>query len=324
MRNRVLTAALLVSMAALILDSRCAAASAKGALILCGQVLVPSLFPLFVLSTMLVPRITGIRIPYLARTLGMPDGSEGLFLLGCTGGFPLGAVCIAQAAADGDLEKPAAERMLGLCSLCGPAFLFGVLPRVMAMEYVLALFFLQLETALLLAAFWPSPAPGAYEPAVEAVSLPAAVQRATGSILSVCGWVTLAGVAAGFLGRWLFPILPEGTSLLLTGLLELSNGIFSLPGDENALTFFLSSIFVCFGGISVLLQIGGAAGSAGLRIGQCIAQKVIHSILGAVFAAAYLHWGRWILFVIPVILFAKITLEIPGQMVYNNRRKEGI
>lgn len=324
MRNRILTAALLLSMAALILDSHSAADSAWDALMLCGQVLVPSLFPLFVLSAMVVPRITEFRLPFLARLMGMPDASEGLFLLGCTGGFPLGAVCIAQAAADGDLEKPAAERMLGLCSLCGPAFLFGILPRVMGMEYVLALFLIQLETAIVLAAFWPYPAEGAYKPAIKAVSLPTAVQRAISSMISVCGWVILAGVAAGFLRRWLFPILPEGASLLLTGLLELSNGIFSLPGVEPALTFFLSTIFVCFGGISVLLQIGGAAGSAELGMGQCIAQKVVHGLLGAVFAAAYLHWGKWILFVIPVILFAKITLEIPGQMVYNNRRKEGI
>ena len=324
MRNRVLTAALLLSMVVLILDSRSAADSALDALMLCGQVLVPSLFPLFVLSAMVVPRITEVRLPFLARLLGMPDGSEGLFLLGCTGGFPLGAVCIAQAAADGGLDKKAAERMLGLCSLCGPAFLFGVLPRVMGMEYVLALILIQLETAIVLAAFWPDPEEGAYKPAIKAVSLPTAVQRAMSSMISVCGWVTLAGVAAGFLRRWLFPILPEGTSLLLTGLLELSNGIYSLPGAVNPLTFFLCTIFVCFGGISVLLQIGGAAGSAGLGMGQCIAQKVVHGLLGAVLAAAYLHWGKWILFVIPVILFAKITLEIPGQMVYNHRRKEGI
>ena len=144
------------------------------------------------------------------------------------------------------------------------------------MEYVLALFLIQLETAVVLAAFWPDTAEGAYKPAIKAVSLPTAVQRAISSMLSVCGWVTLAGVAAGFLRRWLFPILPEGTSLLLTGLLELSNGIFSLPGAEPALTFFLSTIFVCFGGISVLLQISGA------EPGLCTLAKVLCGTLAAV------------------------------------------
>ena len=296
-------------MAALILDSRCSAESARDALMLCGQVLVPSLFPLFVLSAMVVPRITGVRIPFLAHILGIPNGSEGLFLLGCTGGFPLGAVCIAQAAADGGLEKTAAERMLGLCSLCGPAFLFGILPRIMGMEYVLALFLIQLETAIVLAAFWPSPAIGAYESTAETVSLPTALHRATGSMLSICGWVTLAGVTTGFLRRWLLPLLPKETALLLVGLLELSNGILNLSGNDPALTFLLSSIFVCFGGISVLLQIGGAAGSAGLGMGQCIAQKLLHAMMGVVLSAAYLHCGKIILFVIPAILFTKITAQ---------------
>ena len=88
------TLLLLLSMIFLILDSRCAADSAREALILCCRTLIPSLFPLFVLGGMLVPALAQIRIPGLSRILGFP---EGYFLLGLLGGYPLGAACIASA-----------------------------------------------------------------------------------------------------------------------------------------------------------------------------------------------------------------------------------
>ena len=324
MRNRMTVTALILSAAALILDSRCAVASAADALSLCSRVLIPSLFPLFVITGMLIPGLREIRIPLLARLLGQPEGSEGLFLLGCVGGFPVGAACIAQAVRQGALSRTDAERMLGLCSFCGPSFLFGVLTKILPIGSVAALWIIQLETGILLAMLWPSRTIGTFQPLCESLSFSDSVQRAIQSILSVCAWVVLAGVAAGFLRQWLFPLLPEGISLLLTGLLELTNGILALSPQEPSQAFLLCAIFICFGGISVLLQIAGLAAPAGLSMGPCLRQKAVHALMGAIVAKAHLHLGNAILFVIPIILFAKIILEIPSQMLYNNRRKEGI
>ena len=214
--------------------------------------------------------------------------------------------------------------MLGLCSFCGPAFLFGVLPRILPTDQVMSIFVLQLETGILLAACWPGHSGKTMNPPRETFFLTEAVQKAMHSMFSICAWVILAGIATGLLQHWFFPLLPDEISLILTGLLELTNGIFSLPPEEPALIFLLCSVFVCFGGISVLLQIGAMAGAAELRMGQCIAQKILHGLLGAIAAAAYLQWGTLSFFLPPIILFLKITLEIPGQMVYNDPRKEGI
>ena len=324
MRKRVSAVFLVFSMAVLILDSRCAADSAADALALCARVLIPGLFPLFVVSGMLVPNLKGLRLSFLCGLLGIPEGSGGLFLLGLAGGFPVGAAAVAQAAGDGSLSRRDARRMLGLCSFCGPAFLFGVLPRILPMAQVAAVFVLQLETSLLVAAFWPGRSNGSIQPSHDPVTMTEAVRRAIQSMLSVCAWVMLAAVAAGYLRRWLFPLLPFGISLLLTGLLELTNGIFALSSADPDLTFILSTIFVCFGGISVLLQIGGIAATEKLKMGPCIGQKALHGLLGAAAAAGYLRFGPLFLFLPPAILFAKMALEIPRNMVYNGLRKEGI
>lgn len=325
MKNRAAVLGLLVAMAVLILDSRCASRSALTALELCLKTLIPNLFPLFVLSSLLIPKLTGLRLPFLARLLGIPQGSEGILLLGCAGGFPVGAASIVQAVQAKDICKRDAERMLGFCSFCGPSFLFGVIGTVLSLPDSLLIFTIQLETALLTAALWPDRSSDIYTPSSEPVDLPTAVRRALSSMATVCAWVLLAGVVSGFLTRWLFPFLPQPISVLLTGLLELTNGIFSLdtiPGRE--LRFLLTSVFVCFGGVSVLLQIAGLAAPTGLRIMPCIAQKATQSLLGAFLAFLCIRLGPAALLLPPAVLFAKIAVEIPATMVYNSRRKEGI
>lgn len=318
MKKRTLTA-LLLAMALLILDSRCAAESAREALSLCARTLIPSVFPLFVLGAMLVPGLAGIHIPGLSRLLGFP---EGFFLLGSVGGYPLGAACIVQAVERGELDQADAERMTGLCSLCGASFLFGVVGSVLSFRDAAALFVLQLEAAVLTAAFWPGAVRRSIRPSAEPVSLPDALNRAVGSILCVCGWVTLAAVAAGFLRRWVFPFLPGDASVVLTGLMELTNGIFAAQSLSNEMQFLLCALFCSFGGVSVLLQIRGL--SKHLRMGHCIAQKAVHALLTTALALLRLRFGGISLLAIPAILFAKIAVEIPGKLVYNVPRKEGI
>ena len=184
------------------------------------------------------------------------------------------------------------------------------------------LFALQLEAALLTAALWPGAA-GIQSPArTEAVSFPDALNKAIQSILTVCGWVTLAAVAAGFLRRWVFPFLPEGIAVVLTGLMELTNGILAAGNLGKDARFLLCALFASFGGISVLLQIRGV--SPGIRMGQCIGQKTVHAVITAALAFLYLRTGIPALILIPALLFAKIAVEIPSGMMYNVRRKEGI
>ena len=316
--NKRTAAALIVGGTALILDSRCAAQSARDALDLCTRTLVPSLFPLLVIAAALVPCLGAVRIPILARTLGIPSGAEGIWLLGAFGGFPVGAASIAQSVQCGALTKSDGERMLGLCSLCGPAFLFGVLPQFLPIIEVFAIFLIQMETSLLLGACWSGRSTGKISTISSSVSLTEAVQKGIHAIFNLCAWVTLAGVAAGFLRRWLFPFLPEPVGIVCTGLMELTGGIFALPQHGS---FLLATLFVCFGGVSVLLQIGGLASEAGLSMGQCVMQKLLHAALGTATACLWTKFGFYGL-LFPLVL-AKMGLEIPRRLLYNTGERKG-
>ena len=323
MRKRT-AAGLLFAMLALILDSRCAADSAREAIELCMGTLIPVLFPLFVLSAMLVPALGAIRLPLLSKILGFPEGGGGLFLIGCAGGFPVGAACVAQAAKDSQLSREMAGDLLGLCSFCGPSFLFGVIGNVLSLRDAAVLLVIQLETALLIAVFRRHSDPGTYRSGPEAISLPEAVRRAISSIATVCAWVVLAGVAAGFLRRWLFPLLPKALGILLTGILELTNGVFALEGLSPGLRLPFCAFFVTFGGVSVLLQIAAVAAPAGLRMGKCIRQKTVQALLAAVIAILVQMIGPWAMALPLLVLIPKIAVEISGGVCYDIGRKEGI
>ncbi len=324
MKHRVRLILLIFAAVALILDSGTAGASAQKSMELCGKTLIPGLFPLFILSNLLVPQLGSSKLPGLSRLLGLPSGSEGIFLLGCCGGFPVGAACIAQAVNCGGISKKDGERMLGLCSFCGPSFLFGILGQLLGIQLAGLIFLIQLEGALLLGALWPGCSKHRFQSPKETVSLPEAMHRGIQSMLSVCAWVILAGVLTGYLRCWVFPHLSEEAGILLTGLTELTGGIFAVGGLSAHIQFLFCTIFACFGGISVLLQIAGLASGVGLAMSTCILQKLLHAVLGCLLAAMYLHIGMSALFLIPTLLLLKISVEISGKMVYNVGRKEGI
>lgn len=316
-----------LAMVLLILDSACAAQSVQDAIDLCLQTIIPSLFPLFVLSGILVSMLGGVCIPFLSDFCNLPRGSESIFLLGLMGGFPMGAQCIVQSIEQGNLSHRDAERMLGICNNCGPAFLFGILGSVFSDPKVpLALLLIQAEAAMLTAALWPGK-PGSFNGNTNTqISVPKAVARAVRSMASICSWVIVAKVILGFLKRWLFPFLLEMNQVIFTGFLELTSGCLALT-DVNSETqrLLLCCAFICFGGISVLLQIQGLTAAQGLSMKICIAQKLTQMLIGVVLGCLYLGGGFVpLILLVPAVFLAKKAVEKSQILVYNKPSKGGI
>lgn len=294
---------------ALILDSRCAAEGAAAGLELCLRTVLPGLFPLFVLSGILLPQLYGLRFPsFLSRFLGIPKGAEGLFLLGLLGGFPMGAGAVAQAVRSRRLSKADGESMLGICCQCGPAFLFGMLPAVFGRPEIPALcFLLQLESVLLLAHLRRGCTGAVRISAVRSPSLSEAVSGAVRAMGTVCAWIVLACVAGRYVQNYLTPLLPQGLSFLLGAGLELAGGCLSLRRiSDPGLRLVLCAGLLSFGGVCVLLQIRALAAEAGLSMGRCLRQKLLQSALSMALAAGTLRFGPFfLLFPIPAACLLK-------------------
>lgn len=249
-----------------------------------------------------------------------------MFLMGVAGGFPVGAQCVTQSLEQGGLDKRRAERLLGFCNNCSPAFLFGIVGTIFADASVpLVIFLIQLETALAAASVWATPAAPIPQVSKGEITLSQAVSRAVRSMVSVCAWVVLAGVVTGFLNRWLFPLLPEVAGTAITGLLELTGGVLRLSAIENAsLRMILCTVFVCFGGVSVLMQIQSIASAQGLSIRICIRQKLFQALTGGLLAAGYSMLGPAVLLILPgFLVMRKIAVEITEKALYNSSCKGG-
>ena len=97
-----------------------------------GTLLVPSLLPYFAAAGLLtrlgaVDALARRLAPAAARLFGVSGAGAAVFLLGLSGGYPLGAASIGALYRDGWLRKDEAEHLLAFCDNSGPAFAVGAL-----------------------------------------------------------------------------------------------------------------------------------------------------------------------------------------------------
>ena len=110
-------------LAALLLNASEAARACREGLLMCGRLLIPSLFPFFVLSAYCsalgLPGVLGrLLTPFAMHLYGISGPGASALLMGLTGGYPTGAAYIAQMEKSGAVTTAEAERLLAFfCSL---------------------------------------------------------------------------------------------------------------------------------------------------------------------------------------------------------------
>ena len=130
-RDFCLGLALLLATLALMFWPKDSMAAARDGLTLCYNVIIPSLFPFFVLSALVVDlglaghlgrALEGIMRPLF----NVPGACAPALALGFVGGYPVGARTALQLYQKGMCTKTEAERLLSFCNNSGPAFILGV------------------------------------------------------------------------------------------------------------------------------------------------------------------------------------------------------
>ena len=130
-RELLLALGLLCAALALVLWPGEAMGAMRDGLKLCGNVIVPSLFPFFVLSSLVVElgmsRYLGrLFQPVMAPLFRVNGACASALALGFVGGYPVGARTAISLYQSGQCSKTEAERLLAFCNNSGPAFIFGV------------------------------------------------------------------------------------------------------------------------------------------------------------------------------------------------------
>lgn len=248
------------AMLILILDGRTALAGAKEGLALAVTTVIPSLFPFFFLSVLLTGSLLGQKsrlLQPLGRLFGLPSGAESLLIPAFLGGYPTGAQSVAAAAGSGRISRRDANNLLAFCSNAGPSFLFGMAGTMFSDPAAPWLLWgIHISGALFASRFFRCEADSVYsQNQGVSVTASSALKKAITLMANVCGWVILFRIVIAFLDRWVSWLLPVEAQVLLSGLLELTNGVCRLPEIRSAeLRFVLCSVMLSLGGVCVTMQ----------------------------------------------------------------------
>ncbi|MDR0952055.1 MAG: sporulation protein [Oscillospiraceae bacterium] len=300
----------LAALAALLIFPEAAAEGARAGLSLCARVIIPSLFPFTALACMLLalgfPNALGkLLAPVMEKLFHVSGSGAAVFLLGISGGYPLGAVTVSELYSRSELSRKEAERLLGFCDNSGPAFIIAV-AGVAVFGSTAAGFFLYAVHVLAAIAVGvlirgkasPAAAPKASPKSVGlAAAFSSGVRRAGEAAVSVCCFVVFFSVAVSVLDAvGFFPALAGAlshktglelhfTRSLLTGLLEIGTGAGSLLGlSWNAQSAALTAFILGWGGFSVQAQASAVIIESGLSPAAHLYGKALHGLSSALIA----------------------------------------
>ena len=277
-----------IAMLVLILDSKTALSGATAGIDLCLRILIPSLFPFFVLSVLMTSALYGQALPLLnpvASVCKIPAGVSSLFAVGLLGGYPAGARNVAAMYHSGQLSKAQASRMIVFCNNAGPAFIFGILQPMFSNPMIpWILWGVHILSAIAVGVALPAvPDQNPSMPAHRQIHLTDALQGSLRAMSQVCGWVVMTRMILAFLDRWFLALLPVSMQVALTGFLELSNGCIRLTLIESeALRFLLSAGMLALGGICVALQTSSV--TAGIPMHYYFPGKLLQCCVSVLFA----------------------------------------
>lgn len=278
MKGKIAVTAALCALLEMILAPQQMIDSARYALRLCAELIIPSLFPFFVVSGLLnrlgfSARLAGRLSRPAARLYGISGAGATALFMGLIGGYPLGAAYIADMRRQGLISAEEGERLMGFCNNSGPAFLIGSIGAGVfgSARLGLGLYIIHILSALITGLFFRGS--GRYKaqmphlPESRGSALIDSVRQAAQSILSVCGFIVCFCVIIGlmdaggyfslFAGRLasLTGLELHSARALLSGVLELGSGIGAMRGlSPSPVNLAIAAGIVGWGGVSVHFQ----------------------------------------------------------------------
>ena len=291
-----------------LLSSGDARQGAAEGLRLWGTLLVPSLLPYFAAAGLLtrlgaVDAIARRLAPAAARLFGVSGAGAAVFLLGLSGGYPLGAASIGELYRNGALQKKEAEHLLAFCDNSGPAFAVGALGAGVfgSAGWGLLLWSIHALSAAAVGFLLRrkqtggTPARPKQPPADFGTALGGAVAASGQTVLQIGAYVIFFSALLTSLGTLGFPDTLAGElafrtgaplsffRAFFTGALELSSGVGAMAGlPLTPGSLALGEFLLSWGGLCVHGQAGAAAD--GLKTRKRLGGKLLQGVFSAALA----------------------------------------
>lgn len=262
----------------------------KGAingLLICGEVVIPSLFPFTALALFMFSsgftKYFEKAFDKIAKLLFRINGRNlTIFLVSFIGGFPVGARLIEEEYKRGNIDKKLGENMLAYCVNSGPAFIIiGVGSTILNSKELGVMLFISNFLASIIIAFIlrmqnkknitiKTERPN--EQPISDVFVEATANAST-SIIGICGFVILFSTLIEVIKA-----LPISNIIktFLCSVMEITNGTIICDKNIYAIAFLLG-----FAGICVHFQILSVTKTLKPNYFKFLIFRVIHGILTA-------------------------------------------
>ena len=276
-----------------------------------GGILVPSLLPYFAAAGLLtrlgaIDALARRLAPLAGRLFGVSGAGAAVFLLGLSGGYPLGAASVAALWRSGSIDREEAEHLLMFCDNSGPAFAVGALGVGVfgSAGWGMLLWGIHAISAAAVGILFRRRTRGGEAPIKPprrtpdfGAALGGAVTAAGQTILQIGAYVIFFSALIASLGALGFPdtlagelALCTGGPLsffraLFTGALELSRGVGAMAGlPRTPGSLALGEFLLSWGGLCVHGQAGAAA--EGLKMRKRLGGKLLQGVFSAALAYA--------------------------------------
>ncbi|MCL1819918.1 MAG: sporulation protein [Oscillospiraceae bacterium] len=293
-----LIAAIIISSAGLLIQPQLASLAAREGISLCLDIIVPSLFPFFVLSTLFVElgsaRYLGNALEGVMRPLFRLNGAcSAAVVLGFIGGYPVGARTAIALYEKGNCTKTEAERLLSFCNNSGPAFILGavgagIFGGTKAGWLLYGAHILASLTVGLIFRFYKYREPigesarNAPERAVRlSTAFTESVRSSFYAMFNVCAFVIFFAVTI----RMLYTFEIMSATPFAAGLIEVTSGLWMLKGlnADVAQRLAMAAFMLGWAGVSIHCQVLSFIGESGLRSWTYITGKLLHGGISSLY-----------------------------------------
>lgn len=305
--------------------------SAKNGLALWANSVVPSLLPFFIATELLgytnVVSLLGKLLNRFMRPIfNVPGEGAFPFVMGIISGYPMGAKIVSNFKSQGICTNEEAERLLAFTNNSGPLFIIGTVGIGLFKDTNTGiLLFLTHILACLTVGFifrwWKSgrkkrtaflqdssnSVPSKVSLSNLGEVLASSIMSAINTVFLIGGFIVLFSVIISILensgildaiGSFISPILNifgipvSYADGILTGLLELTNGVCSIASIANksiSKNIIICAFLLGFGGISITLQILSITSKAKISIKPYIIGKLFQGTFAAFYTYLFLN-----------------------------------